>query len=367
MKILHIGLDKTLGGIERFLFTVYNNRNTMFQMDFITTTDCFNYSLSQFITKDNNYRVIRIADPSHMLQHICDLYRCIRSNQYDVVHIHKNSLANPFAILVACLLGSCKVIVHSHNTQPSTSRKLGMALHWVNKRLLSNLPFTRLACSKMAGDWLFLRGNYIVLHNAIDVDRFIFNADVRNAVREELDLKDCFVIGAVARISAQKNQLFMLDILQKVLLHEDRVVLVLVGGYAHTEEGVQYYHQVLDKVATMHLEKKVKILGTRDDANRLYQAFDVALIPSKYEGLCIAAIEAQAAGLPCVVSDALPDEARVSADYTTVTLTAKAEEWAEVVLQTRNVKRLNMKKDVENAGYTMKQEVHSLEKIYCDL
>ena len=367
MKILHVGLDKTLGGIERFLFNVYNNRDKSFQMDFVTTADRFNYVLSDFLTNDNDCQIIRIANFSNPLRHVLDLYRCIQLGKYDIVHIHKNSLANPLAILVASVAGSCKVIVHSHNTQPSTSRQIGMALHWLNKRLLSKLPVMRLACSRLAGDWLFHHSNYTVLHNAIDLDKFIFDINIRKEVRTSLDLEDCFVIGAIARISDQKNQLFMLDILQEVLRTEERAMLVLVGGYPRSKEGERYYQLVLDKIKRMHLDRNVRLLGSRDDANQLYQAFDVALIPSKYEGLSIAAIEAQAAGLPCVVSDVLSDETRVSSYYTSVALSADPANWAEAILQQKYVKRSNMKKEMEAAGYAMKQEIHSLEEIYSNL
>ncbi len=336
-------------------------------MDFVTTAGSFHYDLKKMIYRDHDYHVIHITSPAHIFRYIRDLYQCMRLGRYDVIHIHKNSLANPIPILVARLCSDSPVILHSHNTKPSTGQKLAMILHYINKLLLSRLSVKKIACSKIAGQWLFLGSNFSVLHNAIDVDRFAYNEEVRQCMRKELGLENCFVIGSVARISDQKNQLFMLDVLKDILPIKPETVLVLVGGPLSTKEGEAYDREVKHKVNALGLTKSVRFLGVREDSNRIYQALDVFFLPSKYEGLCISAIEAQASGLPCVVSNVLPDETKVSSDYKALSLSDSISAWADCILSYQNHERRDKREILKQAGYDMQSSILDLEHIYREL
>lgn len=368
MKILHIGLSETLGGIERFLVNVYNNKSDDISMDFITKADHFRYDFSSMIPDDKDYRIFHIAKLSSPFRYVFDIYRIIKKNHYDIIHIHKNSLANPLEIIAAKLAGSSAIIIHSHNTQPSGHRRVGVLLHDINKAWVPYLATKRLACSELAGEWLFPSyTTYQVIHNAINLDDFCYKPDIRNQKRQEFGLEDCFVIGSVARISDQKNQLFMLDIIKYVRDHLKKVRLLLIGGTSETEEGRIYFKKLNQKIDDLHLRNYVKVFGSRDDVKDLYQVFDVYLQPSKYEGLCISVIEAQASGLPCIVSDALPEETKVIDEYTTLSLNQSAETWGKAILAMQDAPRLNQKDNLGRAGYSMHKEISMLESIYRSL
>lgn len=367
MNVLHIGLSETLGGIERFLFNVYNNKSNDIDMDFVTTSEHFRYNLSNMIINGNDYRIFRVAKLSSPFQHMVDIYHIIKENHYDVVHIHKNSLANPLEIIAARLAGTSAIIVHSHNTQPSGHRQAGVVLHTLNKMWIPYLATKRLACSELAGEWLFASHPYQVIHNAINLDDFCYNPDIRNQKRREFHLEDCFVIGSVARISDQKNQLFMLDVMKYITEHCKTAKLFLIGGKSEAEEGCSYFAQVNQKINDLHLENNVKLLGSREDVKDLYQMFDVYLQPSKYEGLCISAIEAQASGLPCVVSDVLSEETKVTKEYVALSLNQPPEEWGKKILALRGIPRINQRDNLVKAGYSMHEEISMLESVYRSL
>lgn len=368
MKVLHIGLTETLGGIERFLINVYNNKPDNIDMDFIATAEKLKYDFSSMITNDKTYHIFYVAAAEEApFQHFMDIYRIIKRNRYDIIHIHKNSLANPLAIMAARLAGKSAIIIHSHNTQPSGHRMFGRFLHRFNKIWLPHLAAKWLACSELAGDWLFPSSDYQVIHNAINLDDFYYKPAVREQKRHEFGLEDCFVIGSVARISDQKNQLFMLDIMKHIVVHCKNARMLLIGGKNETAEGQHYLEQVRKKIGDLQLEEYVKLLGSRDDVKDFYQVFDVYLQPSKYEGLCIAAIEAQASGLPCIVSDVLSEETKVIKEYTPVSLNLPAERWSEIVLALRGVPRFNKRSDLEKAGYSMREEISSLKSVYQSL
>ena len=368
IRILHIGIDATLGGIERFLINVYNNCSSEFHMDFVTTAKTLHYPLDEMISRDHDYEVIHVAPLSKPMAYFLDIYRVIKNGNYDVVHIHKNSLANPLPIFAAKLVRGQKIIIHSHNTQPSNSRRLGSLLHQFNKHIIGHIAAERLACSHLAGDWLFYPGQYHVIHNAIQVEKFVFNSEVRKRVRNELHLQDKFVIGCVARISDQKNQLFSLKILQEMIKKDKNICMVFVGGCADTPEGQAYDAKVRAAIKTMELQNYVMMLGSCDDTNELYQAFDVFLLPSKYEGLCIAAIEAQAAGLTSIVSSVLPPETKVSGErYIPMNIVESTKRWANVLFSCRGGERMNMREQIFAAGYDMAAEIKKIETIYDNL
>lgn len=367
MKVLHIGLTETLGGIERFLINVYNNKPDHIDMDFIAMTEHLKYDFSSMITNDKAYHIFYIAEATSPFHHFMDLYRIIKRNHYDIIHIHKNSLANPLAIIAARLAGNSAIIIHSHNTQPSGHRMLGTFLHKLNKKWIPYLSTKWLACSELAGNWLFPSSEYQVIHNAINLDDFYYKPEVREKKRHELGLESCFVIGSVARISDQKNQLFMLDIMKHIVMHCENARMLLIGGKNETAEGQHYLEQVRKKIDDLQLGRYVKLLGSRDDVKDFYQVFDVYLQPSKYEGLCIAAIEAQASGLPCVVSDVLSEETKVITEYTSVSLHLPAERWGNLVLGLQGTPRFNKRSDLEKAGYSMHEEISSLTSVYQSL
>ena len=219
----------------------------------------------------------------------------------------------------------------------------------------------RFACSDYAGRWLFgARASFEVVQNAIDVKRFAYNDEVRREVRASLGIADqCLVVGHVGRFAVQKNHRFLIDVFER--LQRDRnAVLVLIGNGCQEKE-------VRSLVQQKHLDDSVLFLGFREDVERFYQAFDVFALPSHYEGLGIVNIEAQAAGLPCVVSDKVTRESDVSGSVVYLPADDPAL-WAKTIagFPARPRKALQ-KAAIEQRGFGIETAASKLLQRYCEL
>ena len=364
MKILQIGLSNNLGGIERFLFNLYGNIKVKGgEIDFVIYSGELKYSPRDSLKGDIPYALYRIPSLKKTIKYIYELYKLCKKGEYDVIHIHKNSLANIIPILIAKMAGNAKVIIHSHNTRPSNDTFINYMIHCVNKMIISQLSLTRLACSKVAGDWMFTNKEYKIIHNAIDLKKFSFKVNIRRQIRNDLFLNHKFVIGNVSRISPQKNQIFLIEVFREIYKKNNSAVLLLVGGCG----DIYYQKKIEEKIIEYGLQNVVNFLGVRDDVDELYQAMDLVIMPSIYEGLCISAIEAQATGLPCICTDVFPEETKISSDgFVKKSLKDGAREWANVAMKFQNYDRVNRHLELKKAGYEMCDEINNIMRVYCD-
>lgn len=227
--------------------------------------------------------------------------------------------------------GCAKVIAHSHNTalRKSPLRGVKMLLHRFYSRRFTPQIDSLWACSASAAEFLFPKEQlekrgFTFLANGIDLRRFARSDAVREQVRSELKLNGRFVLGNVGRLCYQKNQEFLLDVLAEVKKQKPQALLLLVGE-GPDRAGLE------KKCRDRGLSGSVLFFGTTDQPERLYQAMDVFVFPSRFEGLPIAAIEAQAAGLPTLVSEQIPEEARRCVQV----LPPDAAAWAEAALSAR--------------------------------
>lgn len=311
------------GGVESVVCNYYRHiDHTKFQFDFFIDADSTCTPRQDLI--DMGARYFAVPPYQKLPQYLSALTRLFRENRYLIVHSHMNTLA-VFSLFAAWAAGVPVRICHNHSTAGR-----GETAKNIMKYTLR--PFAKLfatdycACSRYAGEWLFgrravERGKVTVFQNAIELDRFRFRPEVWGAVRKELNLEDKFVIGHIGRFCVQKNHEFLIDIFAEVYKRREDAALLLVG------EG-PLMGGVKEKVHRLGLDGAVRFLGVRDDVDRLYQAMDVFVLPSRYEGLGIVNIEAQAAGLPCVVSDCVPREAAATENIAFLPLNAGAKVWA---------------------------------------
>lgn len=278
-------------------------------------------------------------------KYIISLYRIIRLGKYDVVHVHGNS-STLFVEMLSSKMAGVKVrIAHSHNTKCD---------HEVVNKILK--PFFlrsythAFACGKEAGEWLFDHRPFDVISNGIDLAVFKFNCHYREAFRKKYNLGDSFVIGHVGRFSKQKNHKKLIEIYSEFTKLNPSSVLVLVGdGELRTE--------IEEDVRKMGL--KVLFVGLSEEVNKWLQVFDVFVMPSLFEGLPLVLIEAQAAGLPCVISDRISSSVDVTNLVKFVSLTASAAEWANLILESTVYDRAShselIKRNLVDAHYDIKQ------------
>lgn len=198
-----------------------------------------------------------------------------------------------------------------------------------------------------------------VVNNGIETNRFAFRADVRTEVREELGIQDELVLGHVGRFSSQKNHEFLIDSFKEVHDRCPKTVLLLVG------EGPLEV-QIRKKVEDLGLPDAVRFLGLRTDVDRLYQAMDVFVMPSFYEGLSLCTVEAQTSGLPCFFSDNISRECKMTDYAAFLSLEESAEVWAERILAAGSRERRSRRDEVNSAGYDIQTTAAWLQNFYLE-
>lgn len=276
------------GGVESVVMNYYRHLDhDKIQFDFICDDDSTNIPYDEI--EKLGGKVILIPPYQKVFKYQKELRRVLRDGKYKIVHSHINTLS-VFPLYAAKKVGVPVRIAHSHST---TNKK-----EW-KKNLLKQVlrPFSKkyatnyMCCSELAGRWLFGdktydEGKVYLLNNAIDLDKFKYDKKIRDKKRKELGIKeDTIVIGHIGRFVAQKNHTFLIDIFNQFHKKEKNSILLLAGQGPLQEE-------IKNKVRELGLDDSVRFLGQRNDANELYQAFDVFLLPSLYEGLPVVGVEA---------------------------------------------------------------------------
>lgn len=301
------------------------------------------------------------AKSEDIIGNLKQIKKIICDGNYDIIHVHMEETAATYVYL-AKKCGVKVRIAHSHLAYPKLSPKQKIFYSFL-KILLKRYTTHRFACGYDAGISLWgeksvAQGNVTVINNAVDTKEFAFSPAKREQARKALGLTDEFVIGNVARLSYQKNHPFILEIFAEISKREERSRLMLIGGGELEEE-------VRNKIAELHLEDKVLMLGERDDIPELMQAMDVFLLPSLYEGLPIVGVEAQAAGLPCFFSDVITSRVKVIDTVEFMSLNQTAGEWAEKILEYQAWNgRTDTSAVLKQSGYDLETEARKLQQTY---
>ena len=219
-----------------------------------------------------------------------------------------------------------------------------------------------MACSENSGKSMFgKRKLFEVVRNAIDLPKYSYNKELASIKRKELGISDHFVLGHIGNFSRVKNYPFILKVFQAVHSRRKDAVLLLIGKDSNDPT-------VRKNVAKMGLAGSVIFTGVRSDVNELLQAVDVFLFPSIQEGLPVSLIEAQAAGLPCIVSDTITEEVRVTDLVEFLSLDDPIEYWSRAILKYANgYERKNTSENIRKAGYDVRDTAERLEDFYMSL
>lgn len=364
IRVAHVIGRYIGGGVEAVTINYYRNidKNKV-QLDFICDEDSTNIPYEEIERMGG--KVIIIPSYSKPFKYHKALKRVLKEGNYKIIHSNINTLS-VFSLFAAKCAGVPVRIAHSHSTTNKKEKKKNLM-----KQILR--PFSKvfatdyMCCSELAGRWLFGnkeydKGNVYLLNNAIDLDKFKYNESLRKKKRKELGIKDdTLVIGHIGRFVAQKNHDFLIDIFNEIHKKNNNSILLLAGQGPLMED-------IKNKVKELNLEDSVKFLGQRNDANELYQAFDVFLLPSLYEGLPVVGVEAQAAGLLCYLSDDMTKETKVLDITKFMSLNNTPEEWANNILDdVKKYKRIDTSKEMTAKNFNIKEEAKKLEEYYLNL
>lgn len=357
-RILIFGMHDKIGGVETFLMNYYKNIcKDSIQFDFVNMYDKLCFQDDILAMGGKVHKVINVK--KNPFKYYTQLKKVIHENGYDTVHINMLSMANIIPVIVAKRLKIKNIIIHSHNTSTphGVIRKI---MDRLNKKIAIKSATHLVACSKLAGEWMFGSENdFCVINNAIDLDKYRCNWQIRNKIREELNIQDKFVIGNIARFSEQKNHEFLIDVFNEISLIEPSAVLLLIG------EG-ELKEKIKEKVNKYGLMKKVLFLDPVSNANDYYQAMDVFVLPSLFEGLPVVGIEAQASGTNCVFSDTITRELELTHFTKFIGLNENKEKWAKEILELKNKGKMNIENTKLIERYDIGKETENLLKIYND-
>ncbi len=362
-QILVYGLTDTKGGVENFLLNYYRNMNReSIHFDFISNTKNTVYE-KEFVDMGSKiYKVhSKKKNPTKFKRDIENVFKN-NSSKYDAIWVNLCSLANIDYLKYAEKYGIKKRIVHSHNSA-NMFGWIKWILHNYNKRKIFNYATDFWACSNAAAKWFYNKeilesDKFRIINNAIDVSRFIYNEKIRNDYRDKLNISDKFVLGNIGRFHFQKNHEFLIDVFFYVQKLINNSVLLLVGCG-------ELENKIKKKVKKLKIEDKVIFLGARNDVNNILQAIDIFLMPSKFEGLPVAAIEAQASGLPCVLSANITNEVRATEplDFISIDEIEDAKKWCESILKfSIEYNRKDVQEEMKKNGYEITEEAKKIEE-----
>lgn len=289
--------------------------------------------------------------------------------EYRIIHSNLEERSY-FPLRIAAEKGIPVRIAHAHNRPVGFNLK-SIFREYFRMRLPKYVTHM-FACGTEAGDWLYgekSRDRVIQQRNAIDTSAYRYDAAIATQVREEFGVTDSgtFVLGHVGRFFPQKNHTFLIDIFAEVHKRHPNSVLWLVGG---GELNDALKNQIKAKVDDLGLSGAVEFLGVRGDVNRLLQGMDSFILPSLYEGLPVTMIEAQASGLPCTISDRVPEQCDVTGNVQIIGLNATPAEWAKRILDQHaeyaGTNRTEGAGKVTKAGFDIKANAEWLQRFYVD-
>jgi glycosyltransferase involved in cell wall biosynthesis len=305
-----------------------------------------------------------------VLRNIISLFAVVhvlKANKYPVCYINSNTALSMLILGAAAKCAKIPVIIgHSHNSNIDAkfpARIVKLLLHYICRPFLPLVITDYLSCSQKAAAWMFPKPvtdskKVTTIYNPVDLSKYAWNEPVRNEKRKEHSLEAKFVVGHVGRFAYQKNHSFLLKIFKELLKKRSDAVLFLIG------EG-PLQNEVKKEAAKSGIGEKVIFFGSTPLVHEYMQMFDVFLLPSRFEGLPLAGIEAQSAGLPCVFSDAITTEAGITGNCIFLPLKKSPREWAEAILDfAESFERKDCSGEVMKKGFDLRNSAEQLKKVF---
>lgn len=367
MKPIHVLVLDTVmdrGGAEAMIMNYMRNINRdMIRFDFLTNREYRGAYEDEIERLGGKVWHMCPMYPGKFRQYKREVRQFLKEHpEYRIIHSNLEERSY-FALKEAKKLGVPVRISHSHNRPLGFDLKLLMRYYF--RFMLKYYNTHMFSCGVEAGDWLYGKKNrdkVTIMNNAIDAKEYVYDREKSQAVKEVLGVSGKLVIGHVGRFFPQKNHRFLIEIFKEIHDRNADAVLLLVGG-GELDDSLK--NEIKQKVEDLGLTDCVQFLGVREDVNELMQAFDLFLLPSLFEGLPVTMVEAQAAGLPCVISDKVPIQCDITGNVQVVALEEQPKIWAEKILQfAEGFERKDTRERIEQAGFDIGQNAKWLETFY---
>lgn len=358
IKIAMLVCRLEFGGVESVILN-YTDNMTKLNYEFHIITQDINDENCVKLFEKKGFKVHKICHKrKSILRNVRELYQILKTEKYDIVHSHM-TLTNSYALFIAKLCVVKVRISHSHNSVESSSFMKSLAysiLRYLNCRYATHF----FACGQDAADFLFgvkNRDKVYIFPNAIETERYRFSVEHRNKIRANYHVGERICVGHVGRFMEQKNQVFLIDIFARYALKNPDSVLLIVG------DG-ELKPELISHIKTLRLEDSVIMTGNINNVNEIYSAMDMFLLPSLFEGLPVVAVEAQAAGLPCLLSDKIDKKCKLTDNVEFFSIDG-VDSWVEAMSKVDTQKRLAYcGKPIRLPGYDLKEEAAKMEKLY---
>lgn len=363
-RILVFGMTENHGGVESFLLNYYRHMNREnIQFDFLCNThQKVAYEDELLSLGAHMFHITpRRQNPAAFQAELNELF-ALHVGEWSAVWVNVSSLANIEYLKMAKRYRIKKRIIHSHSTQNMDSRLRGV-LHHLNKHFIGKYATDFWACSQDAARWFYTGKTLkkaVVIHNAIDVERMAYDPAKREAGRRAHGWENKYVIGNVGRLHFEKNQRFSLDVFKHYHTEYPNSVLVFVG------QG-EDEPMLREKADALGLADSVVFAGVQHDMQAWLSSFDLFLFPSRFEGLSISAMEAQANGVPVLASKGvIPDEVRINENFVFFDLDGGAEAWSHKIEEMTHLDRESftvIKHHFQEKGFDIQTEAGKLEEL----
>lgn len=349
MRLLVHGLaGHSKGGIETFVLNMAEHMSDDIVFDYVIEREKAEVKMpgkgDTLIIEPKRQMLANLNSWSKILEERRDIDSAVYFNWYSMAWI--------FPAIMARSKGY-KVIIHAHNSNLHNCGFLQRTVHAVNRQIQKLMKITRLTNSELSERFFFGNKPAEMIYNAIDTDRFAFNKEVRDRIRKDLNIENKQVYGFAGRISYEKNPLFLMDVFKEIQKRNSEAVFLVCGDGDLMEETKARAHEN---------GLSVLFVGFVSNVQDYYQAMDVFVLPSRFEGLGIVLIEAQCCGLSCVASaDVIPGLAKATELVEFVPLNDNPDEWAEKAMGFKQVDRSHFADLIRNSRFNILVEAKRLE------
>lgn len=353
-RILHIGLSNVMGGIESYLVNLMQTIDSnKYQLEFLVFHQDEPKFQQSIVQAGGIIHQITSRNENYFLNKK-DLHSFFQHHNFDTVHYHIVSFS--YMTPIQYIPKSTKLVLHSHTSSPPINKRI-LFFHHLNKIRFLHRANLLLACSKDAAQFMFSNKKCVVLPNGINFERYSFNSSIRMTYREQLQLDNKTVLIHIGRFEKEKNHRFLIEMFSELIRKEGREYRLLLVGTG------SLLVETKNLVKQLGLQKDVMFLGLRADIAELLSASDVLLMPSYYEGLPFALIEAQVNGLKCIVSTGVSNESNKNDRISFLPIDKGNGVWIKNIRQYsfNNWQRIN---DLQNSEYDIAISTKKLQEAY---
>lgn len=360
IKVCHVVSGLKAGGVESMIYNYCSRLDkNKYEFHLLYQHEPSQKNIDEF--EEIKFKLKRVPSKiKHPLKNYIETLKYLKNNSIDVVHCHM-TLMNFIPLIAAKKLKVPIRICHSHNSDVRDKKFFVRIIENLLKKICKKNATHLIACGIDAGKYMYGKKKFVVLNNALDLDKFKFDIKNRKKIRKKYHIKDDeIVIGHIGRFTKQKNHKFIIELFNELNQNSDKYKLILIG------DG-ELKLEVEELVRKYKLDEKVIFTNIIDNTNEYYSAFDIFILPSLWEGLPVVGIEVQVNGVSCIFSDNIDKKVDVTQTVTFLPID-NINAWNDEMQKIFAKKKFLIRKDnidiIKNANLDINEELVKLEEIY---